>query len=297
MLKNFAEMIKQQKNQDVKRVALINPVDEASLKGICDERLKGRVKGVLIGDEQVISQQLERLALSGEGVEIINCSESEASAKGVELAKNGQVDVLMKGHIQTRDFLKPIVAKETGIVVDSLLTHVVLNEVPTYTKLILTTDGGMVPEPTLTQKINIIKNGIHVLHKLGYQTPKIALLAAAETVNPSISSSVEAHELMEYFQKNQQEFPCEIDGPLSFDLAVSPEIVAIKGYQSPVAGQADILVGPDMTTMNVLGKSMVVFGGAKMAGIVCGAQVPIVMTSRGSSSEEKYLSIMLASLL
>lgn len=297
MLKNFAELIAKQETQSLKRVAVINPTDEASLKGIFDERLVGRVKAVLIGEQLAIEKQLKDLKLPLDGAEIIDTPASEAAAKGVALAKDGTVDVLMKGHIQTRDFLKPVIAKETGIAVDSLLTHVVLTQVPAYDRLFITTDGGMVPEPNFEQKVKIIKNGMSVLNKLGYTKPKVAVLAASETVNPSIHSSVEAKELQEYFTARGEEFPCEIDGPLSFDLAVSREIAAMKGYDSPVAGQADILIGPDMTAMNLVGKSITVFGKGQMAGIICGAKIPIVMTSRGSSSEEKYLSIVLASLV
>lgn len=295
MLKDFSELIAKQRNQPIKRVAVVNGTDDASLLGVFDNRLQGKVEPILIGDRQRIESQLDRLNISAKG-EIIEASEKQAATIGVELARLGQVEVLMKGHIQTSDFLRPVVAKETGIIAEDLLTHVVLNQVAAYPKLLLTTDGGMVPEPTLADKQLIIRHGLEVLQRLGYEKPRVAVLAAAETVNPKIKSSQEAEQLSHYF-KEQSPIPCEIDGPLSFDLAISPEIAALKGYESPVAGQADMLVGPDMTAMNLVGKSMMTFGGGKMAGIVCGAKVPIVMTSRGSSSEEKYLSIVLASLV
>lgn len=293
MLKNFGALIAKQSGQAIKRVGIVNPTDKASLLGIFDERLIDQVEPVLIGNRQLIEAQLAKLGLMAQ---IIDTTEAEAPIRAVEMAKNGQIQVLMKGHIQTSDFLRPIVAKETGIVADELLTHVVLNQVAAYPKLLVTTDGGMVSEPNYDEKIIIIRHGLEVLQRLGYESPRVAVLAATETVNKKIKSSVEAKQLKAYFEAHSP-IPCEIDGPISFDLAVSPEIARLKNYESSVAGQADMLVGPDMTAMNLVGKSMMIFGKGQMAGIICGAKVPIVMTSRGSSSEEKYLSILLASLV
>ncbi|MBP1039922.1 hypothetical protein I6N95_02745 [Vagococcus sp. BWB3-3] len=295
MLRDFSAL-KTKSGVPLKQVGVINPTDSASLLGIFDRRLTKQVVPVLIGDQFLIEAQMNKLELPLDSVQIVNTTPEEAPIRGVRLVREGAVDVLMKGHIQTSDFLRPIVAKETGIVADQLLTHVALNQVEAYPKLLLTTDGGMVSEPNYDEKIIIIQHGLEVLKQLGYQSPKVAVLAAAETVNKKVKSSVEAKQLKAYFETHAS-IPCDIDGPISFDLAVSPEIAKLKHYESPVAGQADMLVGPDMTAMNLVGKSMMVFGKGKMAGIVCGAKVPIVMTSRGSNSEEKYLSILLATLV
>jgi phosphate butyryltransferase len=199
----------------------------------------------------------------------------------------------MKGHLQTRTFLKAVVDREKGIATSKLLSHVALNEIPTYHKLLLTTDGGMVTSPSKEEKKILIQHGIEVMNKIGVAKPKVGLLAAAEKVNPKITSSVEAEEIMQEFQ-NEAPDSCWIDGPISLDLSLSKEVARIKHYESPVAGDADIVVGPDITTMNVLGKSLTILAGAKMAGLIMGASVPIVMVSRGSTEEEKAYSILVA---
>jgi phosphate butyryltransferase len=170
---------------------------------------------------------------------------------------------------------------------------VALNEIPTYHKLLLTTDGGMVTSPSKEEKKILIQHGIEVMNKIGVAKPKVGLLAAAEKVNPKITSSVEAEEIMQEFQ-NEAPDSCWIDGPISLDLSLSKEVARIKHYESPVAGDADIVVGPDITTINVLGKSLTILAGAKMAGLIMGASVPIVMVSRGSTEEEKAYSILVA---
>lgn len=220
-------------------------------------------------------------------------TEEECAAIGVKMAKNNELDFLMKGHLQTRTFLKAVVDREKGIATSKLLSHVALNEIPTYHKLLLTTDGGMVTSPSKEEKKILIQHGIEVMNKIGVAKPKVGLLAAAEKVNPKITSSVEAEEIMQEFQ-NEAPDSCWIDGPISLDLSLSKEVARIKHYESPVAGDADIVVGPDITTMNVLGKSLTILAGAKMAGLIMGASVPIVMVSRGSTEEEKAYSILVA---
>lgn len=298
VLKNFDDLVSlQDEIMNTKRVALVCAEDMHSLEALLDERLRDYIQPILIGDSLEIMSLLSNFQIDVNWVEIIHTETiKEAAEKGVELVRTGQVDLLMKGYLQTKDFLKPVVNKERGIVSAELLTHVVLNQVRNYPKLLVTTDGGMVTEPTFSQKKEIIKNALCVIKKLGYDKPKVALLAAGEVVNNGIKSSIESEELMIYFQK---EYPdsCEIAGPISLDLALSKSISEIKEYKDPVGGDADILVGPDMTASNILGKSFVILGDGKMAGIIYGAKVPIIMTSRGSSSEEKYLSIILGSLI
>lgn len=298
VIKNFQELITYQNDSKIKKkIALVAAADEHSLQALFQQRIKRIVSPILIGDETQIRSLLKKLQLADSEVEIIHAaSNQEAASRGVDLVKQGLADGLMKGQIQTRDFLKAIVSREHGIVADGLLSHMVLNEVPAYHKLLLTTDGGMIPEPSLEEKIIITKQGIDLLKRLGYHKPKVALLAAVETVNAKIKSSVEAEDIKIHFQKNYSDL-CHIDGPLSFDLAVSSKIAELKGYQSSVAGEADLLVGPDVTATNILGKSMIVFGKGKMAGVIYGGEVPIIMASRASSSEEKYLSLLLASFL
>jgi phosphate butyryltransferase len=245
----------------------------------------------LIGAEAKILEIVTQNAFSARIVAAE--TEEECAAIGVKMVRAGEIDFLMKGHLQTRTFLRAVVDREKGIAASGLLSHVALNEIPAYQKLLLTTDGGMVTAPSKEEKKTLIAHGIEVMNKIGVAKPKVGLLAAAETVNPKISSSVEAEEIMREIQSEAPE-SCWIDGPISLDLALSKEVAAIKHYESSVAGDADIVVGPDITTMNVLGKSLTVLAGAKMAGLIMGASVPIVMVSRGSTEEEKVYSILVA---
>lgn len=272
------------------RIGVVCANDEVSIRAVFNEKLQAFLEPILIGDEAKISAIL---AKNGYSAEIVAAeTEEECAALGVALVREQKIDFLMKGHIQTRTFLKAIVDREKGIA-DNLLSHVALNEIPAYHKLLLTTDGGMVTAPTKAEKKQLIQHAIEVMSKIGVDKPKVGLLAAAEKVNPKIASSVEAEAIMTEIQQESPE-RCWIDGPISLDLALSREIAKIKQYHSPVAGDADILVGPDITTMNVLGKSLTVLANAKMAGLIMGAEVPIVMASRGSTEAEKVYSIVVA---
>lgn len=271
------------------RIGVVHANDEASIHAVFHEKVRAFLEPVLIGNKTIIQNILAEISATAEIIETED--EAESAAVGVSLVKEQKVDFLMKGHLQTRTFLKAVVNRETGIAKSSLLSHVAINDIPTYHKLLLTTDGGMVLAPSLAEKKILIKHGVEVMQKLGIKKPKVGLLAAAEVVNPKVPASVEAQALAEEFKENADFY---IDGPISLDLSISPEIVAIKHYQSTVAGDADILVGPDITTMNVLGKSITVLAKGSMAGIIMGAQVPIVMVSRGSSELEKAYSILIA---
>jgi len=173
------------------------------------------------------------------------------------------------------------------------MSHVVLNEIPSYHKLLITTDGGMMMYPDVKQKQEILKNAVDVLLALGYEKPKVAILAAVENVNPKMTETQDAANLKELNQAGVIT-NCIVEGPISYDLALSKEVASLKGYESPVVGDVDILLVPNITAGNILGKCLLITAGAKMAGFVVGAKVPIVLTSRGSSAEEKYLSIVLS---
>ncbi|MBP2651655.1 MAG: phosphate butyryltransferase [Firmicutes bacterium] len=199
----------------------------------------------------------------------------------------------MKGKIQTADLLKAVVNKEKGLRTGSVMSHVVLHEIPTYHKLLVITDGGMMMYPNLAEKKQIIENAVNSLLSLGYDKPKVAVLAAVENVNPKMPEAVDAGLLKEMNQKGEIK-NCIVEGPISYDLAMSKDAAKIKGYESPVTEDADILMVPNITVGNIMGKALVYSAGAKIAGFIVGAKVPIVLTSRGSSAEEKYLSLVLS---
>ncbi len=173
------------------------------------------------------------------------------------------------------------------------MSHVVFNEIPNYHKLLVLTDGGMMMYPDLDKKKQICENAVDTLRTLGYKMPKVAALAAVETVNPKMQETVDADALKRMNLENEIT-DCIIEGPISYDLTMSKASAEIKGFESPVTGDADIVLVPNITVGNVLGKSLIYSAGAKMAGFIVGAKVPIVLTSRGSSSEEKYLSLVLS---
>lgn len=290
-MKKFDELLTNFSSDQKIRIGVVCANDEVTIQSVFNEKVRDYLEPVLIGDEE---KMIPILAQNGFSARLVSAvTEEDCAAIGVEMVKKKEIDFLMKGHIQTRTFLKAVVDREKGIAISDLLSHVALNEIPAYHKLLLTTDGGMVTAPSKEDKKILIKHGIEVMNKIGIEKPKVGLLAAAEKVNPKIASSVEAEEIM---QELQAEAPdnCWIDGPISLDLSLSKAVAKIKHYESPVAGDADIVVGPDITTMNVLGKSLTILAGAKMAGLIMGASVPIVMVSRGSTEEEKAYSILVA---
>lgn len=290
-MRKFEELLANFTSNQRIRIGVVCANDEVTIQSVFNEKVKEYLEPILIGDEVKIRTILAKHDFSAQ---IISAeTEEECAAIGVKMVKNNEIDFLMKGHIQTRTFLKAVVDREKGIATSGLLSHVALNEIPAYHKLLLTTDGGMVTAPSKEEKKILIQHGIEVMNKIGVAKPKVGLLAAAEKVNPKVTSSIEAEEIMQELQ-SQEPDSCWIDGPISLDLSLSKEVAKIKHYESPVAGDADIVVGPDITTMNVLGKSLTVLAGGKMAGLIMGASVPIVMVSRGSTEEEKAYSILVA---
>jgi len=290
-MQKFDELLANFASEQKIRIGVVCANDEVTIQSVFNEKVREYLEPILIGDEAKINEILTEYNFSARIVSAD--TEESCAAIGVEMVRKNEIDFLMKGHIQTRTFLKAVVDREKGIATSGLLSHVALNEIPAYHKLLLTTDGGMVTAPSKADKKILIKHGIEVMNKIGVKKPKVGLLAAAEKVNPKISSTVEAEEIMQEIQSEEPD-SCWIDGPISLDLSLSKEVAAIKHYESPVAGDADIVVGPDITTMNVLGKSLTILAGAKMAGLIMGASVPIVMVSRGSTEEEKAYSILVA---
>ena len=217
----------------------------------------------------------------------------EIAERAVSIIKEGLGDVLMKGHIQTRDLLKAVVNKESGIRDSDTLSHVAINEIPYYHKLLFLTDGGMLLTPDVDAKEKLLNNALSLTKKLGYKQTNVGVLDASENVNPKLQASLDASELKERFTK-QADASIFVEGPISLDLSLSKDIAKEKEYDSPVSGEVDILLVPDIVSGNLLGKSMMTFGQGKMAGLVLGATVPIIITSRGSTVEEKMNSLMIA---
>jgi phosphate butyryltransferase len=295
VIKNFDELIKKAANyKEKKKVAVVAAHDEHTLEAVFKAKEDGVVEPILIGRKDKIKEILDKhnFTLSDEFIIDIE-DESQAAYKAVELVNENKANSIMKGKIQTADLLKAVVDKEKGIRTGRLMTHFAALEVPTYHKLLVITDGGMVMYPTLEQKKGIIQNAVDVLLSLGYEKPKVGVLAAVEKVNPKMPETVDAAELKKMAETGEIT-NCVVEGPISYDIAMNKESAEIKGFDSPVVEDVDILIPPNIATGNILAKALIYSGNAKMAGIIVGAKVPIILTSRGSSSEEKYLSIVLA---
>lgn len=295
MFKNFTEMAEMVKNHPVKkRIVLACAHDEHSLEAVNEAVKEGIVEAVLVGKKEEIKAIIKEHGFVLENATIYNEDDDvEAAKTAVRLINEGKGDFLMKGRMQTADLLKQVVNKETGLNMGKVMSHVGLFEVPNYHKLVVLTDGGMLLHPTLEQKAQIIENAVESLRNMGYEHPKVAALCAAEKLNQKAPESVDAAALKEMNEKGELK-GCVVEGPISYDIALSKEIADFKGFESPVAGDADVLLVPDMAAGNFIGKAWVIQGGGRMTGLVVGAKAPIVLTSRGSGADEKFYSIVFA---
>jgi phosphate butyryltransferase len=268
--------------------------DEHTLEAVFAAVEKLGIRYVLVGNRERINSISSKLGILPKRGDIIDSEDDIDSAKrAVALIRDNGADALMKGILETRILLGEVLNRETGIRGTGTLSHLAVLEVAAYKKLICVTDGGMIPNPTLAQKADIAVNAATFCRQVGIKTPKIAALCATESVSPKIQDTVDAAKLQEMCQ-NGELGDCRLEGPISFDLAVSKESARIKGYKSDISGEADILLVPNITVGNVLSKALTYWAGAKMAGCVLGAKAPIVLASRGASAEEKLLSILIA---
>ena len=249
---------------------------------------------ILVGPEARIRKVADDNAIDIQSYEIVNTRHSHASAaKAVELCRSGTAEVLMKGSLHTDEILRAVVQRETGLRTDRRLSHVFILDVPTYPKPLFVTDAAINIYPNLEDKVHIIQNAITLTHCLEIKVPKVAVLSAVETINPKIPSTLEAAALCKMAERGQITGAI-IDGPLAFDNAISKEAATIKGIQSPVAGDADIFLVPDLEAGNMLAKQLTYLAGADAAGIVMGARVPFVLTSRSDSPKARLASCAVA---
>lgn len=283
-------------NKPLKKLALAVSEDAHSLDAVYKAFKSGIIEPVLVGSKEKTLQIAEDLKLDFTGAIFVD---ENNPAKAVEIAvkmvHDGNADFLMKGNIATPALLKAVLNKEWGLRTGSLLSHFALFEVENYHKLIAISDVAMNIAPNLNDKVAIINNSVGFLNKLGIKTPKVAVIAAIETVNEDMQATIDAAILSKMNQRNQITH-CIIDGPLAYDNAVSLESANYKKIKSEVAGDADLLLVPNIEAGNMLYKSLVWFTKAKVASVILGALSPIVLTSRSDSEECKYDSILLATL-
>ena len=281
----------------MKRMAIAAANDNDSIEAAIEARAAGIAEPVLIGEKASIINILTAL---GETIPEQDIFDEPDSTKACEIAvsfiRKGRADFLMKGKVDTGALLKAVVNKEAGLGKGRLMSHFTIFEVPSYHKLLTVVDGGMVAYPNLEQKKDIIANTVDTLMALGYTRPKVGILACVEKVNPKMPETIEADELAK-LNASGEIANCIINGPISYDCAISSEIAAHKGYGGEVAGDVDILVAPNIHAGNIMGKMLTCTCYAKLAGIIVGAKCPIVLTSRTSTAEEKLYSIMLSAVV
>ena len=292
-LKELAEAAKAMEKKTI--VAVVEAHDAHTLEAVATAKKDGIIEAMLIGNEEKIREILAEEGADPADFTIVPSASTEESLQlAVDNINAGKANALMKGKVETGDFMKAIVKKENGMMTGGRLSVVGLFDHPTfYHKLITVTDMGMNTYPDLEGKKDLINNGVKLLHALGNDCPKVACLCAVEKLNPKMPETVDADALKQ--MNAAGEIPgCIVEGPISFDLAIKQGAAAIKGYESPVAGDADLLLVPDITCGNVLVKCMTDYAGATTAGSVVGAKCPVIITSRSAEASDKYYSIALA---
>jgi len=273
--------------------------DEHTLQAVFAAQDDGLIRPILVGRKDEILELASHLGhpLTSDTIIVQADDEFECAAQAVSLIRAGHGKMLIKGMLQTGTLLKAVVNKEFGIRESEVMSHVAILDVPSYHKLLYITDGGMVIYPDLPQKRAILRNALDFCRFLGYKAPKAAALCAVENVNPHMQETLDAAALKDEWKNGDFGPSCFVEGPISLDLATDKEAVAVKGYRSPVAGDADILLVPSITVGNVLGKALYGLAGGEMAGVVLGASVPITVNSRGATPAEKYDSILICAAM
>lgn len=279
------------------RVAVVHPCSAAAMEAVEQAHAAGLIVPILIGPRSRIEAAARESGTSLEGIELIDTPHSHASAaEGVKLAAQHRVDALMKGSLHTDELLEAVIARDGGLRTERRISHVYAMDVPAYDRLLMVTDAAVNVAPDLAAKRDIAQNAIDLARVLGIEEPRLAVLSAVETVNPNMPSTLDAAALTVMAQRGQISGGI-VDGPLAFDNAIDRDAAVTKGLHSPVAGQADILLVPDIEAGNMVAKQLLYFAGADGAGIVLGARVPVILTSRADSVRVRVASVALASLL
>jgi phosphate butyryltransferase len=291
-VRSFKELIDSAKRSGKKECIVVCAHDEAVLEGVRMAQQIDLIHPVLVGKKDVIGQLAAAVKLDLKHAEVIDSPNDEHALETSMTIVKQRGDFIMKGMLSTSLFLKGILNKTYGLRKGTILSHIAVLEIPGYHKLIFMSDGGMNPKLSLKIRIDIITNGIDTLHAIGIENPKIALIAASETVNPDMPETTDAVQIVEMHRNG--EFPgCVIDGPFGFDVAVSKKAAEHKKLQSALAGDSDFLLMPNISAANIWAKGLIYFAKTKAAGMVAGAQKPVIMLSRADEPETKLHSIAL----
>jgi phosphate acetyltransferase len=277
--------------------AVAHPCDESSLRGAVDAAKLGLIAPILVGPRARIEAIAKENGIDIAGLPIVETPHSEASAEmAVELVREGKAEALMKGSLHTDELMAAVVRRDTGLRTSRRVSHCFVMDVPSYEHTLIVTDAAVNIAPTLEDKVHITQNAIDLAHALRFPEVRVAILSAMETVNPKVPTTIEAAALCKMADRGQITGAI-VDGPLALDNAISLESKAIKKIDSPVAGRANVLVVPDLEAGNMLAKSLSFLAGADAAGIVLGAKVPIILTSRADSVMTRLASCAVAALV
>ncbi|MBM4464876.1 MAG: bifunctional enoyl-CoA hydratase/phosphate acetyltransferase [Chloroflexi bacterium] len=297
LITNFAELIEAAQAVGPKHIAIAAAYDPAVLISAEELQKLGITVAHLVGDRPAIEDLAQEYQIDLSGMIVVHEPDTgRAAQQAVAMARQGQADVVIKGQLKTSEMLGAALDRERGIRERKLLTHVGLFEVPGFDRLIYMSDSGVVLSPTIEQKLIIIQNVVEVAHKFGLERPRVAILSATDVVHPRIPHSIEALALAKMAAQGWVEGAI-VDGPLTLDVAVSLEAARIKGVESPVAGQADILIVPGVVAGNTAAKAIQYLAGGRMAGLVVGAKVPIIINSRADTADTRLLSTAMAVVL
>lgn len=293
----FDAIVAEARSPPMVKTALVHPCSPEAIEAAVEIRDENLLDPILIGPEPKIRKAAEQAGISIDGFEILHAEHSHAAAaRAVELAVAGKVGSVMKGSLHSDELLGAVVGSGSGLKTERRVSHVYVMDVPAYSKLLIVTDAAINIAPTLEHKRDICQNAIDLMHMLGVPDPKVAVLAAVETVNDKMPATLEAAALTVMAARGQIR-GAKVDGPLAFDNAISMEAARTKGIISPVAGDADILLVPDLEAGNMLAKQLLYFANADAAGLVLGARVPIILTSRSDSLRVRIASAALAKLV
>ena len=297
MINSFDEIIAKVKSKSIRKLSVAVAQDEPVLEAVKEAKENGIADAILVGDKEEIEKIAKSIDMDLSDFEIVDVKDiHEAALKAVEIVSSGKADMLMKGLVDSKTFLRCVLNKEVGLRTGNLMSHVAIFETEKFDRLLFLTDVAFNTFPTLEDKVKIINNAVKVAHAIGIEEPKVAAVCAVEVVNKNMPNTVEANALSEMYKEGKFE-GCIVDGPFALDNAISEEAAHHKGVTGPVAGKADILLLPDIEAGNIMYKTLTYTTDSKNGCILVGTSAPAILTSRADSSETNMYSIALASLV
>lgn len=296
-IRNFEELVERAKEKQDVSIAVVAPYDKNTMHAVKDALDSGLAALQLYGDKERILPLMKEMNVTEDQVDVMDVKEtSDAIQAAIDSIRAGKNHILMKGTLSTGALLKPALDKSKGLGIGRLASHLMVIDVPGFDRLLISSDGGLNIAPTMMEKVDILHNALDVAHSLGIETPKAALLAAVETVNPKMQATIDAACISKMADRGTFKNAL-VEGPLAIDNILSPEAAAKKGISSPVAGNADIVIAPAIETANTFAKTLNYMAHSSNAGIVVGMSAPVILPSRASDPKSKYASLALGVLL